>query len=281
MKKNSDLYQFLTKHSDKPITKSAYLVGLFIIMASIYSQYIFSSKLTHNMLIVYGVPIIATSLLWGAAIIRKSFSNTSIAFKYGAALFGVFTVIGFLAQIVIFYVISLYDPSAVNLLHRPNPVLHVPQEFAWVMVWVSIFIIGPAEEYLFRGFIYGGLLSLLNRRHWLGLAFLSAIVFAAAHLYYATVYSIASLVIFADLLAFGMAMAITYYLSGGNLLMPAIIHGVYDAIGFLGVATSSSIGIFLRSSMTAIGLLVAASILLHQIHQRERCLQFPNFLTDS
>jgi membrane protease YdiL (CAAX protease family) len=231
------------------------------------------------MLIVYGIPIIATSLLWGAAIIRKSFNNTYTALKYGVALFGVFTVVGILAQILIFYVISLYDPNAINLLNRPNPVLHIPEELAWLMVWVSLFIIGPAEEYLFRGFIYGGLLSLLNGRDWFGLAFLSTIMFSAAHLYYAAVYSVASLVIFAELLAFGMAMAITYYISKGNLIIPAIIHGVYDAVGYLGVATSSSIGIFLRSSMTTIGLLVAASMLVYKIRKRERFLQFPNVLT--
>jgi membrane protease YdiL (CAAX protease family) len=279
MKRNFDLYQFLTMHSGKPITRSAYLVGLFIIMGCVYSQYVFSSRLTHNMLIVYGVPILATSLLWGASIVRKSFNNTYTAFKYGVALFGVFTVVGILAQILIFYVILLYDPNAINLLNRPNPVLHIPEELAWLMVWVSLFIIGPAEEYLFRGFIYGGLLSLRNGRDWFGLAFLSTIIFAAAHLYYATVYSVASLVIFAELLAFGMAMAITYYVSKGNLLIPAIIHGVYDAVGYLGVATSSNIGIFLRNSMTAIGLLVAASILVHKIRKRGRFLQFSNVLT--
>jgi membrane protease YdiL (CAAX protease family) len=274
MKRNFDLYQFLKIHSGKPITRSAYLVGLLIIMVSIYSQYIFSSRLTHNMLIVYGVPIIATSLLWGATIVRKSFNNTYTAFKYGVALFGVFTVLGIFAQILIFYVISLYDPSAINLLNRPNPVLHIPQEFAWLMVWVSLFVIGPAEEYLFRGFIYGGLLSLRNGRNWFGLAFLSTIIFAVAHLYYATVYSVASLVIFAELLAFGMAMAITYYISKGNLLIPAIIHGVYDAVGYIGVATASNIGISLRSSMTVIGLLMAISILIHRV--RKKKYKFPN-----
>lgn len=66
------------------------------------------------------------------------------------------------------------------------------------------------------------------------LAFLSSVFFAAVHLYYALTYGVASLIPFVDIVAIGMALAITYYHSGGNLLIPALIHGVYDATGFFG-----------------------------------------------
>ena len=54
-----------------------------------------------------------------------------------------------------------------------------------------------------------------------------------------------------------MAMAATYYASGGNLLVPAMIHGAYDATGYVGVATSSQIGVQLREVMIVIGLIAA------------------------
>jgi membrane protease YdiL (CAAX protease family) len=173
-----------------------------------------------------------------------------------------------LVATVIFYIIVTLDPNAVNLLHKPNPVLNVPPEFAWIMVWFSLLVVGPAEEYLFRGFIYGGLLSLFKDHHWLSLALISSILFAAAHLYYAFVYGVVSLVQFTDLAAFGMAMAATYYLSRGNLLVPAMIHGSYDATGFIGVATSLDVGILLRGSMILIGVIVAVVLFIQNMLKR-------------
>jgi membrane protease YdiL (CAAX protease family) len=70
------------------------------------------------------------------------------------------------------------------------------------------------------------------------------------------------MVLFADLIAFGMAMAATYYVSGGNLVVPALIHGAYDATGFIGVATSGFIGDELRGIMIMVGVFVAIAIFL-------------------
>lgn len=247
---------------EKSITKRAYLAGVCVVLASAYSQYLIGGlSPILAALVVYGVPLLVTSLLWGSTIARKAFSQAYRALKFGLAFFGVFTVLGTVAGTVISYIILTLDPTAVSLLQRPNPVLHVSPEFAWIMTWVSFLVVAPAEEYLFRGFIYGGLLNLLKGRHWLGLAFISSVLFAAAHLYYAFVYGITSLVQFADLVTFGMAMAITYYLSGGNLLVPAIIHGAYDATGFIGVATSPGLGILLRGSLILIGIIVSLSLL--------------------
>jgi membrane protease YdiL (CAAX protease family) len=218
--------------------------------------------------IVYGVPLLVTSLLWVSEIIRKAFSHTFAALKFGLGFFGAFTVLGVLASTAIFYIIVTLDPTAVSLLNRPNPVLHIPPELAWIMVWFSLLVVGPVEEYLFRGFMYGGLLSLFKDHHWLSLAFISSILFAAVHLYYAIVYGIVSLVQFTDLVTFGMAMAATYYLSGGNLLVPAMIHGAYDATGFIGVATSLDTGILLRGSMILIGVVVAIALFVQKMHKR-------------
>jgi membrane protease YdiL (CAAX protease family) len=173
-------------------------------------------------------------------------------------------VLGILISGAAFYIIVSFDPTAVNLLDRPCPVLNVPDYAAWIMVFASFLVVGPAEEYLFRGFIFGGLLSLFKDRHWLSLALVSSILFATAHLYYAVVCGVTSLIPFIDVLSFGIAMAITYYLSGGNLFIPAMIHGAYDATGFLGIAVSSGVGIFLRSSMIAIGVIVAGALVIQR-----------------
>ena len=247
----------------KSITKRAYFIGLIVIFASSYSQYVVRGlNPVSGMLVVYGIPIVIISLLYGKTIAQRAFNHTLTALRFGLGLFGTFTVLGILISTAVFYIIVSFDPTAVNLLHRPNPVLHVPQCVAWIMVFTSFLVVGPAEEYIFRGFIYGGLLSLFKDHHWLSLALVSSLLFAASHLYYAVVYGIASAILFIDVITFGIAMAMTYYLSGGNLLIPALIHGAYDATGFLGIAVSPAVGVLLRSSMIAIGIIVAGALVI-------------------
>lgn len=253
-----------------PITKKSYLFGLLIVFASGYSQYLtggFNPIL--GILIIYGVPLLATSLLWGSEIVRKAFSRTFTALKFGLGFFGAFTVLGVLVATAILLVVLAFDPEAVSLLQEPNPVLGVEPELAWVMVLFSLLVVGPVEEFIFTGFVFGGLLSLFKGRHWLSVAFISSIVFAALHLYYAVVYDIISAVLFTNLVTFGMAMAATYHLSGGNLLVPAIIHGTYDAMGFIGVATSLNVTILLRGSMILIGIIVGIGLFFQKMRKRE------------
>lgn len=252
------------------VTKKSYLAGVLVIFASSYLQYLIHGLTPIlDIFIVYGVPILIISLLFGREIVSKYFNRTLSALKFGVGFYGGFTLVGTIAGVAIFSIISQFDPSALNLLHKPNPVLNVAPEAAWIMVLGSILIVGPAEEYIFRGFVYGGLLKIFADRHWISLALVSSFVFAAVHLYYALVYGLASLVQFADLVTFGMAMAVTYYVSGGNLFIPALIHGVYDATGFLGVATSSSVGATLRGLMLLIGLIVALQLLIQKMRKRK------------
>lgn len=261
-------------NSSKPITRARYLFGLVIILGASYSQYVFGGfGPAVGFLVVYGIPIVVVSILWGRAIIQRAAKNTWVASKFGLGFYGAFTALGLLASYAIIFVLTSFDPAALNLLNRPNPVLHVSPEYAWIMVGVSFLIVGPAEEYLFRGFVFGGLLCLFKNRHWLVLSLVSSVFFAAVHLYYGLVYGVASAIAFTDLVTFGMAMCVTYYLSGGNLLLPAVIHGAYDATGFLGVATSSQIGTVLRVLMMLIGIAVALSLFINRIRKRRSATQ--------
>ena len=248
------------------IRKLLYVLGLVIIFAAVYSQYLIPYFGVHlepvpglifGLLLVYGVPILAITLLLGTTIIRRFFKNTYSAIKVGLGLFGAFTVLGLFLSIVITIVLVALYPPTTKLLEQPNPALNVSPDFAWVMVGVSLLVTGPAEEYIFRGFVFGELLDIFKNRNWLILAFVSSILFSAAHLYYAQTYEVASIVQFTELVTFGMAMAGTYYLSGGNLFAPALIHGAYDATAFVGVATSTSVGDGLRGFMILLGVIVA------------------------
>jgi hypothetical protein len=255
--------------SSRRASKTSYVAGLIVIFVCVYSQYLaeylgFHFELILGVLIVYGVPILIVTLLWGTAIIRKFFNNTYTALKLGLAYFGAFTALGITVSVVILFFLLLFNPATVNLLNKPNPVLNVSPHVAWIMVVVSILVVGPAEEYLFRGFVFGALLDIFNNTHWLALALASSVLFAAVHLYYASTYGLASLIQFTELVTFGMAMASTYYFSKGNLFVPSLIHGVFDATGFIGVAVSLEVGASLRGLMILIGLIVGLVLLMQK-----------------
>ncbi len=251
----------LRKNHQNSINEPAFWTVLGIMFAAFYSQYLVKGfGPVPGTLIVYGVPALGVTLVCGRSLLRNAFSNTPAALKLGISSFGMFELLGSLVGIVVMYVVSYFYPDADQLLERNNPVLDVPRRSGWLMVVVSIVMIGPLEEYLFRGFVYGGLLSLYRQHHWLALAFLSSMFFAVAHLYYASVYGVASLVAFADLMAFGLAMSFTYYFSGGNLLVPALLHGLYDAGGFLAVAVSPTASSTFRGLMILVGLAVAVGM---------------------
>jgi membrane protease YdiL (CAAX protease family) len=137
------------------------------------------------------------------------------------------------------------------------------------MIPVAILVVGPAEEYLFRGFIYGGLLSISKGRYWVQLAVVSSVMFASVHAYYAFTYGIASVPSFIELIAFGLAMSIAFYWSSGNILVLGLIHGLYDATAFLGVATTNQIGEAAQLAMIFVGIGFAAIYLPQKIQLRQ------------
>lgn len=254
-----------TVDAAKPLPAVSLLVGLLVILVASFSQYVIQGlNFVSGVLLVYGFPILVTALIAGRAIIKKAANQPLKAAKYGLGYFGAFTALSILVGVFIIFLLTIFNPAAVDLLQKPNPLLQVSPEVAWLMVGVSFLIVGPAEEYLFRGFVFGGMLSFFKSRHWLSVAFVSSIFFAIVHIYYAEVYEVASLVQFVDLMAFGMAMAATYYVSGGNLIVPALIHGAYDATAFIGVATSTAIGDELRVLMILISAFVAIVIFVER-----------------
>jgi membrane protease YdiL (CAAX protease family) len=234
-----DMHPHAPKRRDG-LTMRTYIVVLLVIFVSSYSQYLVSGvSLVLGASCVYAISILVILSISGKSIFRKAFRHNWSALRLGLGFFGIFTLLSAAASFLIALALRDLDPSALELRKKPVPVLHDPQKFAWVMVWASIVAVGPCEEFIFRGFVFGGLLRLFGPRHWLALAFASSVLFAVAHLYYVLTYGVASLIPFVNIVAIGMALAIAYYRSGGNLLVPDLIHGVFDATGFMAVAVMS------------------------------------------
>jgi membrane protease YdiL (CAAX protease family) len=255
-----------SERTQPSLSKAKYLLGLLVIYATAYTQYFLPDlNLVFGLLFVYGIPIIIIGSYWGRYTLHRFFNRMYDAVKYGFASYGGFTGLSYIITFIIILLLIIFDPTALNILNNPNPVLNTTPENAWVMVWVSLLVVGPAEEFVFRGFIFGGLLNILGNRHWISLAFLTSILFAAAHLYYALEYGFISVIMFTQLVAFGMAMAVTYYLSNGNLLIPSFIHGLFDAAGFLTTAVSLDFGATLRLQLFFISLAVLGAVLIQRI----------------
>jgi membrane protease YdiL (CAAX protease family) len=226
-------------NSNKPISLPFYIIGLIVIIIAVSLPYFFEFGQVLGYLIVYGIPIVVVSTFFGKQILSRAAKNRKNGFRYSFGFFSSFFLLGIIvASITLMIILQLY-PSALDLIKKTNPALDVNPQVAWIMIAVSMLVIGPAEEYLFRGFIYGGMLSVSKGRFWFPLAIVSSLVFTFVHWYYALTYQVASPIFFIQLFTFGIAMCLTYYYSGGNLLGPAIVHGLNDAIGFLGVATAS------------------------------------------
>ena len=121
------------------LTKSKYLLGLFVIYATAYSQYLLPSEsLVFSLLFVYGIPIVIISSYWGRYTLHRFFNRMSAAVKYGFASYGGFTGLSYIITFVIILLIIIFDPTALSILNNPNPILNTTPENAWVMVWVSV-----------------------------------------------------------------------------------------------------------------------------------------------
>lgn len=255
--------------TDKPLSKILYLIGVITIFLAVYSQYFIKLGQIGGFLVVYGLPVAVVSLFFGKELLRRAAKNNKTAAKFGMGLFGGITLLGIMLSVVVIALLLIFEPQTLDLLNKPNPVLDISSNAAWIMIAISFLVVGPAEEYLFRGFMYGGLLKITKGKHWLPLAVVSSLLFALVHAYYAITYGVASIIAFISITGFAFAMAVTYYWSDGNLLIPAIIHGLYDATGFLGVALSdNTIAVVARGILISAGLVLAVIYLPQKIQQK-------------
>ena len=92
-------------------------------------------------------------------------------------------------------------------------------------VVVSLVVVGFVEEFIFRGFVMSRIAATLGGTRWAwGLALIGqAALFGAAHGYQ----QLYGMVLTG---AIGLLLGSVYLLSGRNLWMPIIGHGVYDAV---------------------------------------------------
>jgi len=230
-----------------------YLGGVGITVFAILSQYfvpqlwaparVVYDNLPGDLFVVYGVPILAFASLIGAGPLRGWARQMGTAILQGLRWYGALSILGLVVTLALAAIYEVLDPSALQLLSRPNPVVTEAAGSPWFWIGFS-FVIGAFEETIFRGWIYG----FWEGRHvgWVGPAVGSSLVFAGLHLYYGTTYGAAAPLIFPSLFLLGFAFAATFHVTGGNLVVVAVLHGAYDAAAFYSVFINASVGLLLR-----------------------------------
>jgi membrane protease YdiL (CAAX protease family) len=251
--------------NEKGIGFWKYALGLLLILFGAYSQYIFNIRgLLYGTIVVYILPSIVVLAIDGRRILAKAGANFKKAIRYGFGYFGIFSSAGFGLAFLLLAVLFAFDPKIMDLLNRPNPLLEVSSNLAWIMVLFSFVVVGPFEEFLFRGYIFGELLDVLKNKHWIISALISSIIFSIIHLYYVIIFGIVSIIQLSQIVMFGLGMSGAYYKSRGNLVIPALIHGAFDATSYLIIAIPNNIfiGIGLKFGLILVSVFVGVFAVL-------------------
>ena len=239
-----------------------YVAGVAITVLAILSQYfvpellpgslVLYGNLPGDLFVVYGIPVIAFAVLVGRAPLRNWKDRLGTATWEGLQWYALLSLLAIVVVIALGIVYEILDPGALKLLERENPALQQAESNPWFYVGFS-FVIGAFEETIFRGWIFGYWRD--RPGNWVVPAVWTSALFAAVHLYYGTTYGAAAPLIFPSLFLMGFAFAATYKASGGNLVVPAALHGAHDAAAFL-TLISFELGIVLSYLIVLVGLLI-------------------------
>jgi membrane protease YdiL (CAAX protease family) len=129
-----------------------------------------------------------------------------------------------LVFVLLLIVVNLGVPTA----NRTNQAaLQDPGTLIW-LIPLSLLVIGPGEELLFRGIIQGRLRESFGP---VGAIVLASATFAPAHILALTGSLQALAVTIAVLFVPALVFGVTYELTD-NLVVPSVIHGAYNATVF-------------------------------------------------
>lgn len=112
---------------------------------------------------------------------------------------------------------------------------------ALIFLPLSVFVVGPAEEFLYRGIIQTRLTSVFDTG---GAVAVAALIFAAIHFFaYLDPANVPGTIVtvFLLLLPLGAILGSVYEYSD-NLVVPALAHGFYNAITF-GLSYADTVGL--------------------------------------
>ncbi|UPM43872.1 CPBP family intramembrane glutamic endopeptidase [Halocatena salina] len=98
-----------------------------------------------------------------------------------------------------------------------------------VLIPLSILVVGPGEELLYRGIVQGSIRRVLGP---VGAILIASAVFASIHVFGLIGSPLETLATLLTVFVLALVLGAVYELSE-NLLVPALIHGLYNATQFL------------------------------------------------
>jgi membrane protease YdiL (CAAX protease family) len=210
--------------------------------------------LVTGVLIVYGIPIAAFLLLVGTGPLDGWRDQMGEAAIQGVRWYGVYSLLAIFVAVLIVIVLTAIGENPISALQRETPVIKAAVTDPWFWVGFS-FVIGAVEETIFRGWIYGFWRTRPGGDGWAPVIG-SSLLFAGVHAYYATTYGTIAIVAFVELFLIGVAFAQTVRMTGGNLVIVALLHGANDATAFY-TLINPNLGTGLHLALILLGALIA------------------------
>ncbi|HTT14751.1 MAG TPA: CPBP family intramembrane glutamic endopeptidase [Thermoplasmata archaeon] len=242
-----------------PAPQGRYVAGVVITVLAVVSQYFVPSlvpaslvlygNLPGDLFVVYGIPVLSFAVLVGGAPLRDWSKRMGTASWEGLRWYGLLSLLALVVVLALAIVYEFVDPAALQYLSRPNPALTQAAANPWFYVGLS-FVVGAFEETIFRGWIFGYWRD--RGGSWLVPAAWTSAIFAGVHLYYGFTYGPAAPLIFPTLFLLGFSFAATYRYSGGNLVLPALLHGENDASAYL-TLINTEIGAIVHYAVILVG----------------------------
>lgn len=149
---------------------------------------------------------------------------------------------------LVLYALALTATAGVRALggttaRVPSSELAAPdlQGVLLAMVVLSVVVIGPSEELLFRGVVQSYLDGAFSRA---GAVTVTSVLFAVVHVptFASLTTGAAVWVLAAEMFAISVVFG-SLYARTGNLVVPAVVHGVYDATLFGAVYVAVRLGL--------------------------------------
>lgn len=148
----------------------------------------------------------------------------------GAWLQGIGYIVGGIVTVLVGVTIVGFIISQLDVQPAKSQIITGFKNPVWLLVLipVSIFIVGPAEELLFRGIVQGKIKHAIGPA---GAIVIASAVFASIHVFGLLGTPIQMLITLSVIFVLSLILGSLYELSD-NLVVPALVHGLYNAIQF-------------------------------------------------
>ncbi len=216
-----------------------YGLATVLLVAGVLSQYVLPPALVlpgwagfaEGLALTYGVGGVAFYLLVGRRPLANYVRHNREGLKESVRWYGILGVLSLFVVLVLTALYSALDPRFSELVNRSTSVSQAGASDPLFYMLFSV-AVGLIEEGLFRGWLFGGALTLDGTGRWKTHALWTTLVFTLVHVYYAQTYLEVSPLYYVQIFLLGLGFAIAYYRSGGNVLMIAALHALFDITSF-------------------------------------------------